>query len=156
MRTCRVRRNAGSWFWSISATSARCPWKTSCTNLISADQQQSGMCSFSNPSWMKSYLDADRVKRFDLWLAHWTDKTNYAGAYGMWQNSSSGKVNGINGNVDTDFAYKDYPTIIKGKKLNGFTGSGQQPTVPDQPDPEPETTLMASKQSWERTSGSTT
>lgn len=99
-------------------------------------------CSlYSNPSWMKSYLDADRVKRFDLWLAHWTDKTNYAGAYGMWQNSSSGKVNGINGNVDTDFAYKDYPTIIKGKKLNGFTGSGQQPTVPDQPDPEPETTL---------------
>lgn len=99
-------------------------------------------CSlYSNPSWMKSYLDADRVKRFDLWLAHWTDKTNYAGAYGMWQNSSSGKVNGINGNVDTDFAYKDYPTIIKGKKLNGFTGSGQQPTVPDQPDPEPETTF---------------
>ena len=99
-------------------------------------------CSlYSNPSWMKSYLDADRVKRFDLWLAHWTDKTNYAGAYGMWQNSSSGKVNGINGNVDTDFAYKDYPTIIKGKKLNGFTGSGQQPTVPDHPDPEPETTL---------------
>ena len=99
-------------------------------------------CSlYSNLSWMKSYLDADRVKRFDLWLAHWTDKTNYAGAYGMWQNSSSGKVNGINGNVDTDFAYKDYPTIIKGKKLNGFTGSGQQPTVPDQPDPEPETTL---------------
>ena len=99
-------------------------------------------CSlYSNPSWMKSYLDADRVKRFDLWLAHWADKTNYAGAYGMWQNSSSGKVNGINGNVDTDFAYKDYPTIIKGKKLNGFTGSGQQPTVPDQPDPEPETTL---------------
>ena len=99
-------------------------------------------CSlYSNPSWMRSYLDADRVKRFDLWLAHWTDKTNYAGAYGMWQNSSSGKVNGINGNVDTDFAYKDYPTIIKGKKLNGFTGSGQQPTVPDQPDPEPETTL---------------
>lgn len=99
-------------------------------------------CSlYSNPSWMKSYLDADRVKRFDLWLAHWTDKTNYAGAYGMWQNSSSGKVNGINGNVDTDFAYKDYPTIIKGKKFNGFTGSGQQPTVPDQPDPEPETTL---------------
>ena len=99
-------------------------------------------CSlYSNPSWMKSYLDADRVKRFDLWLAHWTDKTNYAGAYGMWQNSSSGKVNGINGNVDTDFAYKDYPTIIKGKKLNGFTGSGQQPTVPDQRDPEPETTL---------------
>ena len=99
-------------------------------------------CSlYSNPSWMKSYLDADRVKRFDLWLAHWTDKTNYAGAYGMWQNSSSGKVNGINGNVDTDFANKDYPTIIKGKKLNGFTGSEQQPTVPDQPDPKPETTL---------------
>ena len=99
-------------------------------------------CSlYSNPSWMKSYLDADRVKRFDLWLAHWIFFFKQKTAYEMWQNSSSGKVNGINGNVDTDFAYKDYPTIIKGKKLNGFTGSGQQPTVPDQPDPEPETTL---------------
>ncbi len=91
-------------------------------------------CSlYSNPSWMKSYLDADRVKRFDLWLAHWTDKTNYAGAYGMWQNSSSGKVNGINGNVDTDIAYKDYPAIIKSAKLNGFTSADQKPSVPSEP-----------------------
>ena len=55
----------------------------------------------------------------------------------MWQSSSTGKVKGINGNVDTDIAYKDYPTIIKNAKLNGFTGSGQTPTVPTQPDPQP-------------------
>lgn len=47
----------------------------------------------------------------------------------MWQSSSTGKVNGISGNVDTDIAYKDYPTIIKAAKLNGFGSSAQKPTV---------------------------
>ncbi len=58
----------------------------------------------------------------------------------MWQNSSKGSVNGISGNVDTDIAYKDYPSIIKGAKLNGFTGADQTPSVPaqpEEPDPQP-------------------
>lgn len=64
---------------------------------------------------------ADNIKsRYTIWLAHWTDQTNYSGAYGIWQYSSEGKVNGISGNVDMDICYNDFPTIIKNKKLNGF------------------------------------
>ena len=94
-------------------------------------------CSlYSNPSWLKSYLDSDRLKRFDLWLALWADTPkSYTGAFGIWQNSSKGSVNGINGNVDTDYAYKDYPTLIKQKKLNGFTGTEQKPATAAQPSP---------------------
>lgn len=32
----------------------------------------------------------------------------------MWQYSSGGSVSGINGRVDMNAAYKDYPQIIKG------------------------------------------
>ena len=32
----------------------------------------------------------------------------------MWQYTSSGKVNGISGNVDMNYCYVDYPTKIKG------------------------------------------
>ena len=64
---------------------------------------------------------ADDIKtHYTIWLAHWVDKTNYSGAYGIWQYSEKGKVDGINGNVDLDICYKDFPTIIKGKGLNGY------------------------------------
>lgn len=55
-----------------------------------------------------------------IWLAHWVDQTNYSGAYGIWQYSEKGKVAGISGNVDLDICYKDFPTTIKSKGLNGF------------------------------------
>lgn len=92
---------------------------------------------YSNLNWLKNYLDDSRLARFDHWLAQWTSVPSYSGAFGMWQNSSAGSVSGINGNVDTDIAYKDYPTIIKGNKLNGFTSASQKPTVHSAPPNEP-------------------
>ncbi len=71
---------------------------------------------------------ADDIKSwYTIWLAHWVDQTNYSGAYGIWQHSEKGKVAGINGNADLDICYKDFPTIIKGKGLNGW-GKTANPT----------------------------
>ena len=65
-------------------------------------------CSlYSNLNWLTNYLDDAKLKRFDHWLAQWASAPSYTGAFGMWQNSSKGAVNGINGDVDTDIAYKD-------------------------------------------------
>ena len=95
-------------------------------------------CSlYSNLDWLKNRLDDSRLKCFDHWLAQWASAPSYTGAFGMWQNSSKGSVNGISGNVDTDIAYKDYPSIIRGAKLNGFTSASQEPTVPSQPEEPP-------------------
>lgn len=38
----------------------------------------------------------------------------------MWQYSSNGNVSGINGKVDLNYAYKDYPSIIKNMNLNSL------------------------------------
>ena len=74
---------------------------------------------------------ADDIKsHYTIWLAHWVDRTNYSGAYAVWQYSEKGKVDGISGNVDLDICYKDFPTIIKGKGLNGF-GAVKPSPVPD-------------------------
>lgn len=90
-------------------------------------------CSiYSNLNWLRNYLDDSRLTRFDHWLAQWADTPTYTGAFGMWQTSSTGSVNGISGAVDTDIAYKDYPAVIKGAKLNGFTGN-TAPAVPAVP-----------------------
>ena len=44
---------------------------------------------------------------YSIWLAHYTDKTNYEGNYYMWQLCSNGKVEGIDDNlVDIDILYK--------------------------------------------------
>lgn len=78
---------------------------------------------------------ADDIKsHYTIWLAHWVDRTNYSGAYAVWQYSEKGKVDGISGNVDLDICYKDFPIIIKGKGLNGW-GKAANPTPV--PDPEP-------------------
>lgn len=88
-------------------------------------------CSvYANLNWFKNVLDDSRLTRFDHWLAQWASAPTYTGTFGIWQSSSTGKVDGINGNVDTDVAYKDYPTVIKGKKLNGFTSADQKPVAP--------------------------
>lgn len=43
----------------------------------------------------------------DTWLAHYTsEKSSYSKPYTMWQFSSRGKVNGINGVVDLNVLYK--------------------------------------------------
>lgn len=43
---------------------------------------------------------------YPVWLAHYTDKTNYSGDHIMWQYSAIGEVDGINSAVDLDVYYK--------------------------------------------------
>lgn len=44
--------------------------------------------------------------KHNVWLAHYTSKTNYQGKYNMWQMTSSGRIDGIKGNVDINIYYK--------------------------------------------------
>lgn len=43
---------------------------------------------------------------YDVWLAHYTDKTDYEGKYIMWQMTNIGKIDGITGDVDIDIYNK--------------------------------------------------
>lgn len=55
----------------------------------------------------KNYLEKIWYpEEFDnIWLAHYTSKTNYEGNYHMWQFCNTGKIDGINGDVDIDVLY---------------------------------------------------
>lgn len=59
-------------------------------------------------------------KRFTVWVAQWSSKCSYSGAYGIWQYSSKGKISGISGNVDMDYSYIDFPSTIKSGGFNGY------------------------------------
>ncbi len=69
---------------------------------------------------LQQYINANTAKKYALWIAEYNSKCNYGGSYGMWQNTSTFRVNGIGGNVDHDFCYVDYPTIIKNGGFNGY------------------------------------
>ena len=55
----------------------------------------------------KFYLDEiwENTNNYPVWLAHYTDKTSYTGDYVMWQLSNTGRIDGINGDVDIDVLY---------------------------------------------------
>lgn len=65
-------------------------------------------------------LDMSRLQGHNLWVAHWSPTCGCQVPYGIWQYTSNGSVNGINGRVDMNYCYVDYPTIIKNNHLNGF------------------------------------
>lgn len=49
-----------------------------------------------------------------VWLAHYTEETDYLGDYFLWQLTDKGLIDGINGNVDVNVLYKDkYEEIMK-------------------------------------------
>ena len=80
------------------------------------------------------YLTKEVANKYALWLAEYNSKCNYDGNFGMWQYSSNGKISGISGDVDMDYCYIDYPTIIKNAGLNGY----KKPEPTPQPAPTPE------------------
>ena len=55
----------------------------------------------------KNYLEKvwEDIDSRPIWLAHYTDKTDYKGQYMMWQASCTGRISGIDGAVDMDIMY---------------------------------------------------
>lgn len=84
--------------------------------------------NYANKDYLTNYFDASLLKLYDLWYARYTSKNDRENV-GIWQYTSSGKVNGISGNVDMNYSYKDYPSIIKAAGLNGFKKT--QPSAVD-------------------------
>ena len=86
---------------------------------------------YANSNYFNNFIDTAKLSMYDKWLAVWTsNKPSFKyGDYGLWQNSSSGYISGMR--VDTDYAYKDYPTIIKKAGLNGYSKGSSEPAKPE-------------------------
>lgn len=56
----------------------------------------------------KNYLNSIwKYHTKSVWLAHYTDQTDFDGDYFMWQMCDDGKIDGINGYVDINILYKN-------------------------------------------------
>lgn len=100
--------------------------KEACTEIAKAFLEEVESAGYwvglyMSKSFLEKYISAAVRERYAIWVAHYgVEKTTYKGQFGIWQKSSEGKVPGINGNVDLDEAYVDYPAEIKKAGLNGF------------------------------------
>lgn len=79
-----------------------------------------------------SYIGSTVRDKYTVWVAHVNvQKTTYTAPYDMWQYSWKGRYNGISGDVDQDYCYKDFPTIIKSAGKNGF-GKTEKVSTPNE------------------------
>ena len=88
---------------------------------------------YANKDWNVNRLTDKWYNSKARWIAQYNDECTYDGEYGMWQYSSTGKVNGIKGNVDMNYAYVDYPKMIKAAGKNGFKKSSSTTSTASKP-----------------------
>lgn len=69
---------------------------------------------YANQYWWRTYLK-NGLDRFTKWVAKYSNEkpSGISGTYDIWQYSSKGYVPGIEGNVDMNICYRDFPTAIK-------------------------------------------
>ena len=90
---------------------------------------------YASLSWFDNQLAGDKLSKFDKWVAQWPTKNgkqrglsvspDERTGWSMWQFTSDGDFSGYSGNLDTNYAYHDFPN------------PGDQPTPTPEPTPAP-------------------
>lgn len=73
---------------------------------------------YTNRDYLRTRWRKEALNAWELWIAAYTGRPGVS--CGMQQTGSTGKINGISGNVDTDTAFTDYPALVREKGWNGF------------------------------------
>lgn len=91
---------------------------------------------YASSSWFNNQLAGSELNPYDKWVAQWPTsggkqrglnvKAEERSNMTLWQFTSDGYFNGHSGRVDTNYAYIDYPGLIRG-------GATPQPTPAPQP-----------------------
>lgn len=89
---------------------------------------------YTNKTVSKFYISDNLRNSYDFWIAQYNGRCTYWGKYTMWQYSKSGKVDGINGNVDLNYYYKIPPVNISNVTINSisnqkYTGNKITPSI---------------------------
>ena len=75
---------------------------------------------YANDNWLANKLDMGKMD-YPVWVARYSAKPAYQNPV-MWQATSTGAVNGISGNVDIDFQFKDFTSVIPGNTWRTIQG----------------------------------
>jgi len=113
-------------FVDVEASSLQSLGRTELTNLVRfamdiLDQKGWFPGFYTYTNFAQNYLNMAELAAYPLWIADYRGYVGYQGSYDMWQYSSTGRVNGIPGNVDLNYSYKDFLPLIKAAGKNGYS-----------------------------------
>ena len=75
---------------------------------------------YANENWLNNKLDMSQMN-YPVWVARYSARYTWQNPV-MWQATSSGSVKGINGNVDIDFQFKDFTSVIPANTWRTING----------------------------------
>lgn len=85
---------------------------------------------YSYKSFLESNFTPEILNRYAVWVAlTGATQNNFKYPHGIWQYSHTGKIDGINTNVDLNYGYVDYPTSMRAAGLNGFGQNYNEPVI---------------------------
>ena len=97
-----------------------------CNRMISYGYE-SGV--YANMNWLNNLIDGKLLgSKYPIWLANYTNQTEYDKEYQTWQFSSTGKISGISTNVDMNVDYRvptTKVTLPKPKNIKMTVSAGQ-------------------------------
>lgn len=84
---------------------------------------------YASKNWLNNNLDITKFSQDNvIWLAEYAEAPTYGGKYSMWQYTSSGRLNGIEGRVDFNQCYANFSKSENEKKTeNSETGDASEP-----------------------------
>lgn len=96
---------------------------------------------YANLHWWNTYLTDSWYDTKARWVAQYYKECEDERQYGIWQYTSTGSVPGVNGAVDCNWGYLDYPAMVKEAGKNGFAAESTSAT-PEAPKEQPETVYI--------------
>ena len=102
----------GVWFDVEDSQIANADLAATCQTFCGA-MEAAGVYAgiYASLSWLNGKLNSPLLDKYDKWVAQWNSICTYKKPYGIWQYTDKLLVSGKN--FDGNWAYKDYPSIIK-------------------------------------------
>jgi GH25 family lysozyme M1 (1,4-beta-N-acetylmuramidase) len=75
---------------------------------------------YSYKFFLETKIDPEVLDTYAVWLAQWTSRPTYERAFHIWQYTDKGRVPGINGDVDLNISYIDFPAVLRKYGLNNL------------------------------------
>ena len=121
----------------LSATQISAIIEAFCTTLQSKGCYV-GIYSYAN--FLTTHVLTSVLEKYDVWVAHFGISAPAFADYGIWQYTSSGNISGINGSVDLNYSYINYPYIISPETYT--EPPAENPSIPSPPG-SPESNVVA-------------
>lgn len=88
--------------------------------------------NYANLDYTRNMFEPDLRQKYDLWYAQYSSAiSKEIGQVNLWQYSDKGSVDGIAGNVDMNYDYRNYKALITKLGLNNLKAQETQEKTPE-------------------------